>query len=64
MVVGSGTDARIGLLARTGLSSTSMLMTDSVARVGGGLAARGGDATSPSGESGSIADSGSGEVME
>ena len=58
------TSGRVGLLAGTEVSSASTSMTDSVARVGGGVAARGGDAGFLSGESGSIADSGRGERME
>ena len=61
---GSGTAGRIGLPAGTKMSSASTSVTDSVARVSGGVAARGGDATFLSGESDSIAGSGSGEVME
>ena len=47
---------RIGLLAGTEVSSASNSITDSVARVAGGVAARGGDAAFLSGESGLIAD--------
>ena len=64
VILGSGTTGRIGLPAETKMSSASTSVTDSVARVGGGGAARGGDATFLSGESGSIAGLGSGEVME
>ena len=64
--VGSSIPAsgRVGLLVGTEVSSTSTSITDSVARVGGGVAAQGGEATFLSGESGSIADSGIGELME
>ena len=44
--------------------SVSTSTTDSVARVGGGLAARGGDTTLLFGEFGSEVNSGRGEVME
>ena len=64
VILGSGTTGQIGLLTGTDVSPAFTSITDSVARVGGGVAARGGDATFPSGEFGSIADSGSGEVME
>ena len=64
MVLGSGTTGRIGLLTGTDVSPVSTSMIDSSARVGGGLAARGGDATFLSGEFGSEVDSGRGEVME
>ena len=63
-VFGSGTSGRIGLLAETGLSPASTLITDSVARVGDGVAARGSVAGFLSGEFGSVADSERGEVME
>ena len=58
------TSGRAGLLAGIGLSFASNSITDSVARVGGGVAARGGDMAFLSRESGSIADSGRGERME
>ena len=48
----------------TEASPISTYVADSTARVGGELAARGGDATLLSGEVGCIADSGRGEVME
>ena len=63
-VLGSGTSGRIRLVTGTEVSSVSTSVTDSAARVDGGVGARGGDATFLSGESGSIAGSGSGEVME
>ena len=58
------TSGRVGLLAGTEVSSASTSITDSVARVDGGVAARGGEASFLSGESGLIADSGRGELME
>ena len=58
------TSGRVRFLAGTEVSSASRTITDSVARVGGGVAVRGGEATFLSGESGSIADSGRGELME
>ena len=64
VVLGSGTTGRIGLVTGTDMSPVSTPTTDSVARVGGGLAARGGDATFLSGEFVSEVDSGRGEVME
>ena len=64
MIFGSGTTGRIGLPAETKMSSASTSVTHSVARVRGGVAAYGGDATFLSGEFGSVVDSGRGEVME
>ena len=58
------TSGQIGFLAEAGVPSMSRSMTDSVARVGGGVAARGGVATFLSGESGSVAGSRRGELME
>ena len=58
------TSGRVGLLVGTEVSSASTSITDSVARVGGGVAAQGGDAAFLSGESGSTTDSGRGEEME
>ena len=55
---------QIGLLAGIEVSSASTSITDSVARVDGGVAVWGGEAAFLSGESGSIADSGRGELME
>ena len=63
MVLGSATGP-IGLLTGTEVSPVSTSTTDSVARVGGGLDAHGGDATFLSGEFGSEVDSGRGAVME
>ena len=63
MVFGSGT-GRIRLVAGTEVSPVSTSVADSAARVGGGLGACGGGATSLSGEFGSEVDSGRGEVME
>ena len=64
MVIGSDTTGRIGLPAEMKMSSASTSVTDSVARVGDGVAARGDVAGFLSGEFGSVADSGRGEVME
>ena len=64
MVLGSGTVGRIRLLTGTEASSISTSVSDSAARVGGGVGARGGVATFLSGECGSEVDSGRGEVIE
>ena len=60
----SGMSGRVGLLAGTEVSSASTSITNPVARVGGGVAMREGEAAFLSGESSSIADSRRGEVME
>ena len=58
------TSGRIGFPAGAEVPSASRSITDSVARIGGGVDVRGGEAAFLSGESGSAADSRRGELME